>query len=199
MGSKGWRGYPLTTMWGCKPILVTRLVLAAKLGRDLLPDMVACHACDNPPCCNPDHLWEGTLRDNSEDMWTKGMGASFEGEKHPYSKLTESQAIEIQALVDAGVPKRKIAKMFGIGKTQVGRISRGESWSHILKKRPRKDGGCGDNPALHRGVKLIESDVVKIRELLKTNNNSAEIARLFKVSRATIRAIRKRQTWRHLP
>lgn len=32
------------------------------------------HRCDNRKCCNPEHLFIGTIKDNNQDMWAKGRG-----------------------------------------------------------------------------------------------------------------------------
>jgi hypothetical protein len=42
-----------------------------------VPDgLQVCHHCDNPPCCNPDHLFAGTAMDNEWDKIEKRNYAS---------------------------------------------------------------------------------------------------------------------------
>jgi hypothetical protein len=52
---------------------VARLVLERKLGRPIRPGYWACHHCDYPPCVNAEHLYEGTPKDNSRDMWERNL------------------------------------------------------------------------------------------------------------------------------
>src|SRR3974377_2328825 len=47
-----------------KSAIPARLVLERKLGRPINGWLMACHHCDVPRCVNPDHIYEGTARQN---------------------------------------------------------------------------------------------------------------------------------------
>lgn len=67
-------GYGRFVLWhdgGRTRILAHRLSLKLH-GIPLGDDQVVMHACDNPPCVNPEHLSAGTQGDNVRDAVTKG-------------------------------------------------------------------------------------------------------------------------------
>lgn len=51
-------------------------MLMLELERPLDPGMEACHHCDNPPCCNGEHLYEGTHQQNMDDAKRRKRMAS---------------------------------------------------------------------------------------------------------------------------
>ena len=68
--------------------------------------MCVLHHCDNPPCCNPDHLWAGTQKENLHDMAAKGRNNQPRGERHWKAKLSEEQALDILARYRRGEHSR---------------------------------------------------------------------------------------------
>jgi len=88
------------------------------------------HSCDNPPCVNPDHLFLGTPKRNSQDMAKKGR--SSKGEKNARSKLTSKQVEEIRMLAWTKTMLQKdIAEKYGVSKGAISLICNGINWSHL--------------------------------------------------------------------
>lgn len=96
-----------------------------------------CHACDNPNCVNPDHLWLGTCGDNTRDaaakkrLWSQKPGYSTRGSAHGQSKLTEADVLTIREMRQSGMAIRKIAAKFGMTYTPIWEILSGKGWSHV--------------------------------------------------------------------
>ena len=63
-------GYGIVTYQG-KPFRAHRLSFKTFIG-ELIRGMVICHRCDTPSCVNPDHLFQGTQKDNMQDALKKG-------------------------------------------------------------------------------------------------------------------------------
>ena len=91
--------------------------------------MLVCHRCDNPSCVNPNHLFLGTPKDNQNDMAVKRR--STYGQKNAQAKLSEAEALRIKKMGTSGFSQQKIADAFGVSRSNVGLILRGERWAHL--------------------------------------------------------------------
>lgn len=87
---------------------------------------IARHRCDNPPCCNPTHLLNGTVQDNNADMISKGRQRGPKGPLHFFHKRpdlvprgerhgsTKYSDAFIEKIRRATGSHREIARRFGI-------------------------------------------------------------------------------------
>lgn len=93
---------------------------------------LVCHKCDNPKCFNPDHLFLGTSKDNTQDMIRKGRKAKGQGQKHPKSILTASQVMDIRRKRnEQGMSLKAIASEYSISFQHVSDVARRIKWKHM--------------------------------------------------------------------
>lgn len=92
--------------------------------------VIVCHRCDNPACCNPNHLFAGTPRDNTNDMISKGRHSH--GERHTSSVLSSDAVAEIRSayLNRDGYfwGPEALAIRFGVTVSTVRAVAQGKSW-----------------------------------------------------------------------
>jgi len=133
-GARHPKGYGNITIQN-KTVKLHRFVLEQKLRRKLGENMCACHTCNNPPCCNSEHLYEGTNQDNMNDKVRSGRQArgsehGKRGELNSMSKLTEFQVRYIRDNRGKKL-QEEIAKEIGISRTHVCAIQLGRLWTHV--------------------------------------------------------------------
>lgn len=114
---------------GGRDILAHRYAYTLAHG-EIPSGMSVCHHCDNPKCCNPEHLFIGTHRQNMGDMATKGRASKASnpkptGEKSPTAKLLDSQVEEIRARRASGETVTSLAYAYGVHHSYISRLARG--------------------------------------------------------------------------
>lgn len=104
--------------------------------RPVLAGETICHRCDNPPCVNPEHLFAGTMLDNTRDMIAKGRRRPdkgyIKGTRHPQAKLNDDQVLRLRAMRAEGATYAVLMAEFGLSKTTTGDICTGKLWRHLL-------------------------------------------------------------------
>lgn len=91
-------------------------------------ELCGCHYCDNPPCCNPAHIFEGTNADNTADRDRKGRGVNRNN-----VRLTEEQVIA--AYFDPR-PAIYVADELGVDRGHIKNIRAKKSWKHLTTDFP---------------------------------------------------------------
>ncbi len=131
-----WRGYVAPGGYGHCTIArkshdVHRVAFAVAYGG--VPDgLEVLHTCDNRTCCNPNHLFSGTQKDNVDDMVAKGRNKAPLGEQHGKHLLTAAEVQSIRRIrSDEGKSLAHIAKAFSVSVGCIRKVVNRVTWKHI--------------------------------------------------------------------
>lgn len=92
------------------------------------------HKCDNPNCCNIEHLEIGNHKDNAKDMVDRGRSTkgkpniNYRGVLNHQSKLTEQQVKEIYL---SNLSLRELGKLYGVSDTNISYIKHKKQWKWL--------------------------------------------------------------------
>ena len=103
------------------------------------------HKCDNPACCNPDHLFLGTKADNNKDMVEKGRhvpGGTHCGHHYPNGnwkhgldhhnvKANEEIVREIRKDKET-MSYSQLKEKYGLSVTCLFKIVTRKTWHHVI-------------------------------------------------------------------
>jgi hypothetical protein len=87
-----------------------------------------CHRCDNPPCCNPRHLFIGTPKENALDQAAKDRPKRGRASSRLGRRLAPD---EVRAIRASGERQGVLAIQYGVTLQTISLIKRGVTWGHV--------------------------------------------------------------------
>ncbi|MCX5176768.1 HNH endonuclease [Streptomyces virginiae] len=87
------------------------------------------HTCDNPPCCNPQHLLIGTHRQNVNDAIARDR--TTRGTRNGRARLNAEQVRHIRARSAGGETGTDLAKAFGVHHNTIYCLLEGKTWGWL--------------------------------------------------------------------
>lgn len=104
-------------------VLVHRIMYAAAHPEDDIVDKAICHHCDNPPCCNPEHLYAGTDKDNMRDLFSRGTKSSLH--------LNVEKVVAVRRRLADGVRVVDVAREYGVPYAVIHAVKQRRTWRWV--------------------------------------------------------------------
>jgi hypothetical protein len=93
---------------------------------DIPAGLIVRHSCDNPLCCNPDHLEIGTHQDNVADRVSRNRSAI--GEDNGRAKLSEE---DVRRIRRSPLSNETLARTFKVDPSTIKAVRTGDTWKHV--------------------------------------------------------------------
>lgn len=113
-----------------KRIRAHRAVYMA-LNGDIPEGKIVCHSCDNRDCINPEHLFLGTKKDNTQDMMNKGRVDRMNDRAGVKQKLSDEDIINIY---NSNKNSYDLSEIYNVSDVQIRRIKNGSRCKKIINK-----------------------------------------------------------------
>lgn len=140
-----WQGVRLARGYGRigdskKDKLIHRLVYELCIA-PVPASTLVCHTCDNPPCCNPAHLFAGTHGDNARDAASKGRNylPCLRGGKKS-RKLSDDDVRTIRRRADAGEGTNRLAREYKVSPSVITSVVRRHRYRSVADQAEGMNG-----------------------------------------------------------
>lgn len=211
MGSRSRHGYGRLANKAVSHTSAHRAALAYAVA---VPFDGACalHKCDNPPCCNPTHLYWGTKADNARDRDARHRrappratlhGNFIDRAGHRFGRLVVLGIMPIDAvgtrwscLCDCGKDVVVSGRRLFVGGTESCGCRRTDGVRRAYAKKVA--GGTTDKGEANHSAKLTDAKVVEIRRRLAAGDLPVPLGAEFGVTAGAIRHIRDGRSWTHV-
>ena len=116
--------------------LTHRFALSVFNGVLVSDELDVLHNCDNPPCCNPNHLRAGTHTDNMQDKIERGRGNFNIGEDRPAAKLNDNLVRKIRHFYRMREKYKKytvayMARLCDVDYSLIHMVVKDQIWKHV--------------------------------------------------------------------
>jgi hypothetical protein len=191
---------------GRKTIRANRFAIVAS-GREIPDGMFSCHKCDNPPCCNPNHLFIGSPADNQMDMVLKGRSLKgdknpsrihpelYRGENNHAHQLTDEIVSKLRENPPIGANMNSEALKYAVSASVLRGAILGSTWKHLPSMSQEKiHAFLNSNPPVRVRISRQTADLVK--EQLALGLSAKEIALKMGVHQRTVLRIASGYSWK---